>query len=61
MQTQQIKNDSKPNSLQMVANPQILKKKKKKKQTKKKQTKNQNPIYASNSSSKTKIEIRNLT
>ena len=60
MQTQQIKNDSKPNSLQMVANPQILKKKKKK-QTNKKQTKNQNPIYASNSSSKTKIEIRNLT
>ena len=75
MQTQQIKDDSKPNSLQMVANPHILKKKKtkkkqtnkKKKQTKQKtknkkqKTKNQNPIYASNSSSKTKIEIRNLT
>ena len=48
MQTQQIKNDSKPNSLQMVANPQILKKKKKKKKTKNKQkTKTQymHPIH----------------
>ena len=41
MQTQQIKDDSKPNSLQMVANPHILKKKKtKKKQTNKKKKKN---------------------
>ena len=39
MQTQQIKNDSKPNSLQMVANPQILKKKKKKKKKKNKKPK----------------------
>ena len=51
-----ITNGNKPNRLQMIANPQILPKKKKtKKQT------NQNPIYASNSSSKAKIEIRNLT
>ena len=41
MQTQQIKNDSKPNSLQMVANPQILKKKKKKKKKQTKQNKKQ--------------------
>ena len=35
---------SKPNKLQMVANPQILKKKKKKKKNKN-QNQNQNPIY----------------
>ena len=34
---------SKPNKLQMVANPQILKKKKKKKNQN--QNQNQNPIY----------------
>ena len=43
MQTQQIKDDSKPNSLQMVANPQILKKKKKKKNKQKNETKNKKP------------------
>ena len=46
MQTQQITDGSKPTDSQ---------KKKKKKQT------NQNPIYASNSSSKAKTEIRNVT
>ena len=35
---------SKPNKLQMVANPQILKKKKKKKKNQN-QNQNQNPIY----------------
>ena len=43
----------KPNRLQMVANPRILKKKNK-------QT-NQNLIYASDSSSKAKTKIRNVT
>ena len=41
MQTQQIKDDSKPNSLQMVANPQILKKRKKRKKQTNKRNKKQ--------------------
>ena len=55
-----ITNGNKPNRLQMIASPQILPKTKKTKKQTNKQT-NQNPIYASDSSSKAKIEIRNLT